>query len=300
MKRREGDSARALNQVRVRHIAAEAPTDLEALARLFEDDGILDDGTVGGRVYAILEATGRRSIPGLQTAVPFGDVGFAGDRRLGGAGFRDPWPASRNQPGHFLTAVGLSFAPEIVSRPIPLLGSIRAMVGAPDTMSDAEVALRLSIGHEKVADPPNTAEAALEVVAAMALAARRIIGQDLTASERARRIGAVFVKEAWGQFRSTLDTFKTQFNATTARDIAAWRKTLRMSGSAKAFDRRAVEGRRSPLNAIAITGGEGNSIQDLRLTLVGWQLGQLLARGAFKDRHAIGPWLRRALGETGP
>lgn len=296
MKRREGNSTRALNHARVRRIASEAPTDLEALVRLFEDDGILDDGTVNGRASALLAATGRRSIPGLQTAVPFGDVGFAGDRRLGGAGFRDPWPASRNQPGHFLTAVGLSVAPEIVSRSIPLLGSIRAMVGAPDNMSDEEVALRLSIGHEKVTDPPNTTEAALEIVAAVALAARRVIGQDLTASERARRIGLVFATEAWGQFRGTLDTFKTQFNATTARDIAAWHKTLRMSGSAKAFDRRAVEGRRSPLNGIVIANGEGNSIQDLRLTLVGWRLGQLIAAGAFKDRHAIGPWLRHALG----
>ncbi len=107
----------ARNQARIRQLAAQAPTDLEALALLFEDDGIVDDGTVPGRLRAILQATERKTIPGLQTALSFGDSGFAGDRRLDGAGFRDPWPASRNQVGHFLTAVGLQFAPEIVARP---------------------------------------------------------------------------------------------------------------------------------------------------------------------------------------
>lgn len=59
---------RARNVARIREIAARAPTDLEALALLFEDDTILDDGTVAGRARALLEATGRKSIPGLQTA----------------------------------------------------------------------------------------------------------------------------------------------------------------------------------------------------------------------------------------
>ncbi len=296
MRKAEGGSVRERNQIRIRELAARAATDLEALALLFEDDRIEDDGTVAGRTRALLEATGRKSIPGLQTALPFSDTGFAGDRRLGGAGFRDPWPSSRNQPGHFLTAVGLRFAPALVSRPIPFLGTIRSMVGAPATMSDEEVALRLSIGHEKLPDPPNSIEAALEIVAATALAARRVIGQDLTPGERARRIAMALVTEAWRQFRGSLDTFKAQFQATTDGDVAAWRRALRKSGDAKAFDRRVVDERRSPLNAIGIANGEGNSIQDLRLTLVGWRLGELIAHGAFKDGRAIGPWLRKALG----
>jgi len=291
-----GQSERARNQARIRHLAARAPTDLEALALLFEDDGIVDDGTIPGRLRAILQATERKTIPGLQTALPFGDSGFAGDRRLDGAGFRDPWPASRNQVGHFLTAVGLRFAPEIVARPIPFLGSIRAIVRAPAATSDEDVALRLAIGHEKMADPPNATEAALEIVAAVALAARRVIGQDLTTAERARRIATVVATEAWGQFRGSIDTFHAQFQSVTARDIAAWQKALRLSGSAKAFDRRAVEGPRTPLRSIMVANGEGNSVQDLRLTLVGWRLGDLIVQGAFKDRRAIGPWLRAALG----
>ncbi len=291
-----GQPERARNQARIRQLAAQAPTDLEALALLFEDDGIVDDGTIPGRLRAILQATGRKTIPGLQTALPFGDTGFAGDRRLDGAGFRDPWPASRNQVGHFLTAVGLRFAPEIVARPIPFLGSIRAIVRAPAAMSDEDVALRLAIGHEKMADPPNATEAALEIVAAVALAARRIIGQDVTTAERARRIATVVATEAWGQVRGSIDTFHAQFQAVTARDIAAWRKALRLSGSAKAFDRCAVEGPGTPLRSIMVANGEGNSVQDLRLTLVGWRLGDLIAQGAFKDRRAIGHWLRQALG----
>ncbi len=57
-------------QTRLRQLGAAAPTDLEALALMFEDDAIADDGTVAGRLQVILAATERRSIPGLHTAIP--------------------------------------------------------------------------------------------------------------------------------------------------------------------------------------------------------------------------------------
>ena len=143
----------ARNQDGIRGITAGASSDLDTLARLFEDDRIEDDGTVAGRATALFEATERALIPGLQTALPFSDSGFAGNRDRGCAGFRDPWPSSRNQVGHFLTAVRLSLAPDVVHQSIPILGSIRAIVGAPREMGDSEVALRLTIGHEKAPDP---------------------------------------------------------------------------------------------------------------------------------------------------
>lgn len=294
--RRAQSSALAANKARIRALAAQSPSDLEALAQLFEAEGIVDDGTVAGRLRALLDATGRRTIPGLQTAIPFGDTGFAGDRRRGGAGFRDPWPASRNQVGHFLTAAGLSFAPQLVARRIPLLGSIRAIVEAPETMNDAEVALRLSIGHEKLPDPPNALEAALLALAEGFVAARRVVAMDLPARERARRIALAVVVEAARQMWGSMTRFREQFQATTDRDVAAWRAALRRSGSARAFNRRAVDTRRGPLRQIAVSPGEGNSVQDLRLTLVGWRLGQLIAQEAFRDRRAVARWIRAALG----
>ena len=294
--RKRSTSERAHNQARIRHLAMQAPTDLEALALLFEDDSIVDDGTVMGRLGALLRATERRSMPGLQTAIPFGDTGFAGERRLGGAGLRDPWPASRNQVGHFLTAVGLQVAPEVVSRPVPVFGSIRRVVGAPAAMSDREVALRLTIGHEKVPDPPNALEASLLILAQGLVAARWIVARDGTVKERARRIVAALLAEACYQAVNSLITYRAQFHATTDDDLAAWQEALRISGKGRAFDWQALEGASSPLRAIAVANGEGNSVQDLRLSLVGWRFGQLIGCGAFDRRQDVAAWIRRTLG----
>jgi hypothetical protein len=121
--------------------------DAEALARLFEDPGLPGGGSAAARLGAILDATGRRLIKGLQTGVPFEDRGFRGDRRRGGAGLRDPWPSSRNQVGHFLTAVGLAFRPETVAAPV-LGRPMRWWLGAPPRLSDERVAMRLTLGHD--------------------------------------------------------------------------------------------------------------------------------------------------------
>ncbi|HWE61753.1 MAG TPA: metallophosphoesterase, partial [Chloroflexota bacterium] len=286
-------SRRAANQARIRHIAQAAQSDLDALAKLFEDDEIADDGTVPGRLQALLEATERRLIPGLQTAVPFGDTGFAGDQRPGGAGFRDPWLSSRNQVGHFLTAVGLRCVPQTVARPIPILGSIRAIVGAPCAMSDMEVALRLAIGHEKSPDPRTALPALARVLAAGAGAG--CVAVAARAASRRPLIGVTLLLAALRQAQGILGGFRAQFRATTDGDLTAWEQALRQCGSAAQFNHDVVEAADSPLYAIAVSHREGNSIQDLRLTLVGWQLGRLIDAGAFAERVAVGAWIRRTL-----
>ena len=65
---------------------------------------------------------------GLQTGISFHDTGFAAD-------FKDPWPSSDNQVGHFLTAVGLSFNPAKVKQSFGGR-SLRDWLGAPAAMSD--------------------------------------------------------------------------------------------------------------------------------------------------------------------
>ena len=289
-------------QARLRQLGAIAPTDLAALALMFEDDAIADDGTVAGRLQVILAATERRSVPGLHTAIPFSDSGFRGDRKPGGAGFRDPWASSRNQVGHFLTAVRLQAAPGVVSRPLPLLGSVRALVGAPQAMADAEVALRLAIGHEKATDPPDGMAAAMAALEAGLAAYKAALAQELVGATVWRRVLAAIGAEAVRQVALILGAFRAQFKATSARDMAAWREALRLiSGPGIALDRttvrRALEGPRSPLRSIRLGSGEGNSLQDLRLTLIGWRLGQLIGSGAFTDRREVAAWLRRTLGE---
>ena len=70
----------AENRSRIRAIRGEAGlNDAETLARMFEDDQIADDGTVRGRLRALLEATESMLIPAFQMGVEFSDVGFRGD-----------------------------------------------------------------------------------------------------------------------------------------------------------------------------------------------------------------------------
>jgi hypothetical protein len=129
----------ARNRRRILAIRDEAPSALETLARMFTDPYITDDGSIPGRLRAILNATQHRFVPGLHTGA---DLGLSGFRAV----FEDPWETSRDQAGHFLTAARLAFDPGFLSNPIfPLL------LGA---IGDDQLSLRLIIGHEKEPDPP--------------------------------------------------------------------------------------------------------------------------------------------------
>jgi hypothetical protein len=143
------------NLRRIHEIRREAGgDDAETLARLFEDEAILGDGSARGRTEAILNATEHHWIKGLRTFVDmpglneckgFSDCGFRAE-------FQDPWPCSRDQVGHILTAIGLTLHPETVETG-KFGRRVRDWVQAPAEMSNEEVALRLIIGHEKEPDP---------------------------------------------------------------------------------------------------------------------------------------------------
>lgn len=131
--------------------------DAETLARLFEDDGIRDDGTLHGRLNAILDATAHRWLPGIHT---FLDVpGLHELRGFADRGFRpeyaDPWVVSRDQVGHLLTALALALYPARLEDR-RLCVRVRDLAGAPRGLTNREVAVRLSIGHEKAPDPRPT------------------------------------------------------------------------------------------------------------------------------------------------
>lgn len=143
------------NLRRIRHIRAESGgNDAETLARLFEDREIRDDGSLGGRIDALLEATEHRWLPRIHT--PLDVPGLYEVRGFSHNGFRpefeDPWPGSRDQVGHLLTAFALAVRPETVDAR-RLAVRVRDLVGAPRGMPRTEVALRLTIGHEKRPDP---------------------------------------------------------------------------------------------------------------------------------------------------
>ena len=284
----------AWNRTRIETLKTEAGTDLEALARVFEDPQIIDDGTVSSRLQAVLGATAHLVIPGLQTGISFGDTGFAGDQNPGGAGFRDPHPSSRNQVGHFMTAVGLQYSPAVVSRAIPIFGSIRNMVGAPAAMSDSDVALRLTLGHEKAPDPSGGLAIFVRIVATGAIEHLLPGPEGETEEQRDERVGRAIEAETRRQIAEVIAAFRAQFNATTDADIVAWNEAGGALGTSNTLDMSAAE---TPLSRIAINPADrGNSIQDLRLSLVGWRLGQLIGNGAFADRAAVAAWIRTNLG----
>jgi hypothetical protein len=171
----------------------------------------VDDGTPLGRANAIFGVTEHLVIPGLQTGLAFGDTGFRGAPVPGGSGFRDPHPSSRNQPGHFLTAARLLLDPEVGSRSaammtglrliaprppalcagraLPRGDAIRDMVEAPAGMPDSEVALRLTIGHEKAPDPPGGFDVAMDVLLAGVVESFTSGPEGETEEQRQDRIG---------------------------------------------------------------------------------------------------------------
>ena len=132
--------ARAKNRVRLIAIRDEAPTAVEACARMFTDTLVSDDGTPLGRLRVILAATEHSLVLGLHTGINIGLSGFRPE-------FEDPWPTSTDQVGHFLTAVRLACDARFIYNPLFLL-----LLGG---LGDKDIPLRLIIGHEKAPDPPD-------------------------------------------------------------------------------------------------------------------------------------------------
>jgi hypothetical protein len=289
-----GDPTRA-RFAAIRHQAS--GNDAEALARLFEDralrDGDGDDaaGSAASRLRTILEATERRLIKGLHTALPFGDQGFRGDRVRGGAGLRDPWEPSRNQVGHFLTAVGLAFRPEILAEPVFGL-PMRTWLGADPTLSDERVGKRLTVGHELSPDP-----GVLRGALAGALAGAVV---PLVSSLRGPSAAlAVPVGSALGGLAGALAQqflgFRRQYQQATDADEHAFDQALAALGQGPVLDQGAAEAALRPLLDKIDVNSRGNSYQDLRLSLLGWWLGDAIRRGTITRRDQVAAWVRAHL-----
>jgi hypothetical protein len=141
--------------------ASGAPADYpELLAALFEDAQIDDDGYVAvpliKRLRTILAASNNGEAGGLLhlSGVLFRwtDDGFA-------KAFKDPWPPSNNQCGHFMTAVHLGYDPMkgfAFANSQSSLGTFFEMTsGVP---ASEGICCRMIVGHEQVADDAAFAE----------------------------------------------------------------------------------------------------------------------------------------------
>lgn len=262
--------------------------DAEALARLFEDPAFPDDGSAAARLRTILDATERRLIKGLQTRLPFSDLGFRGDRARGGSGLRDPWEPSRNQVGHFLTAVGLAFRPEIVAEPV-LGRSMRSWLGPDPALSDEQVGKRLTVGHELAQDPGVIGGALIGALAGALVPSA--LGVD---GRAAALLGAAFGGLA-GALAQQLLGFHHQFHRAADEDVDAFDSALAALGPGPSLDLDAAEAALRPLFEKIDVHSRGNSYQDLRLSLLGWWLGTAVRRGSVTGGDEIAAWVRAHL-----
>jgi hypothetical protein len=240
-----------------------ASSDAEALAQIFESLALTDDGTVTGRLKGILAATEHRWVPGLQTGVDFHDSGFRAD-------FKDPWPDSDNQVGHFLTAVGLSFNPAKVEQSF-FGNKLRDWLTAPTSMPSQEVAMRLTIGHEKSADPP--------------IRMLKILGAFVAFG--APEVLPEFVSLA---AKIVMDAFRLQFLSTSASDLTVFADADSALGATSPLNLAAAKAK---LLGITVDPTKyGNSYQDLLLSLYGWRLGQQIKAGKFTAKADVATWVR--------
>jgi RHS repeat-associated protein len=208
----------------------------------------------------ILPETASSIIPDLQTG------GFT--KRDASAGFRpefkDPYPESSNQTGHFLTAVRHS----LVGVDPRVEKLIREKTGDTTTPTGPEFALRLDIGHELKADPGP-----------------------------AGLLGPIANK--LNPFGSPApDPFSEQYLMSTAADVKTFQTALKnLSSDPEAtLDLvRLAKDLYSISSRIPKPPSSGNSEQDLLLTAVGWKFGELLKAGKFKDSEQAARWLARNL-----
>jgi hypothetical protein len=240
------------------------PTDADVLAQMFETTLISDDGTVAGRLRDVLDATESSLVPGLQTGIKFHDTGFRSE-------FKDPWPSSDNQVGHFLTAVGLSFNPSKVAQSF-MARRLRDWLGADSTLTDEEVAIRLTVGHEKAPDP----------------GAGTAAGGAIPGWIAGGPIGA-----GAGAAIAILEAFRTQYSKATPTDVTNFRSAETNLGPGTKLDLKSAD---TTLHGITVDKSmQGNSYEDLLLSCCGWRLGQWIKSGKFTATADVGTWIRTNL-----
>jgi hypothetical protein len=290
MTRLFSDTTRA----RVKAIRHEANgNDAEALARLFEDAALRErtDGSATAQLGTILEATERRLIKGLHTAVPFRDHGFRGDRTRGGEGLRDPWEPSRNQVGHFLTAVGLAFRPEKVAEPVFGL-PMRTWLGADPALVDEQVGKRLTVGHELSPDPGVLRGALAGALAGAVVPV--VCGLRGRGAALAIPVGSTLGALA-GALAEQFLGFRRQYQRATDADERVFDRALAALGRGPVLDPDAAEAALRPLLDRIDVDARGNSYQDLRLSLLGWWLGDAIRRGTITRGDQVAAWIRAYL-----
>lgn len=193
--------------------------------------------------------------------------------------FRDPWPRSINQVGHFLTAVnhgmhGVGWIGVLVT-----YGSAGA-----GNVTDA---MQLDLGHEFVADP--------EILPLDGQRPWAVPYAFSTVSGNTGRIrGRVYLSPGG---------FMLQHAAAGSQDMVDFRAALAQMNPATngVVDLARLRADLGPIIArhrvptTQVPGRDGNSVQDLMLTAMGWHFGAMVQAGAFRTAGEAADWLERNL-----
>ncbi|WP_224367685.1 hypothetical protein [Hyalangium versicolor] len=179
----------------------------------------------------------------------------------GAAGFHpmvndSQWPGSNNQVGHFFTAIHMGMLREGAT------GSQRFLLDAA------------AYGHELIGDSA-TAMAQLNA------GAGALLGQQVDVSTG--QIPSEFRPQNNFFDNAVSWALSTNGQPLTSRELAE------IDASARLLMPGVQDGQ-------AIPGRDGNSLEDMRLTLVGVAFGQLVSRGAFATPADAQRWLESAIG----
>lgn len=222
---------------------------VDFLALLFEDDDIDDSGSgneLQKRLNTILRASADPGQPGItHFSGIFSNLKDRGFRPE----FKDPWPSSANQCGHFTTAVHMGFDPLRAGRYV--YDSVKSLA-LPSTVLSPFPPLTFPLAER--------------------LCARLIVGH-----EQSTDAGVDYLVH-YRQFLAATDSeIRTFLDAVTA-----------LPNDPKIDINKAS----SLISTIRIGTGEGNSIQDLRLSLYGYKFGSRIRLGNLTTRADAGKWLR--------
>ncbi|MCB1172796.1 MAG: hypothetical protein KDK39_04490 [Leptospiraceae bacterium] len=252
--------------------AATSRSAVEGLAYLFEGRfWFYAHDSLNQRLQTIFTVTEIREhmgvpgyVPGLHTARDdFGSRGFK-------QRFNDH---STTQAGHFLTGLRLALDPAVVNQvvetPLGPAGSIRDQISAGDpraaSMSDTELAVYLSIGHEKFPDPFGLHSA----LKAGSLDPRRIFIEQFRRATDAD----------YGHFQQALAVLDKQ----THPDFDSIEELLQQIGIQ---DERRRWG---------VLWHKGNSMADLRLTIAAFDMARRIQTGRIQTRIEAGDYIRQNL-----
>jgi hypothetical protein len=238
--------------------------DLEYLAQLIEDSSIENIGQgneLQRRLVTILEASSDDSRGGVTHFI--GIFGGCADR-----GFRAEFKDNSNQVGHFLTAVDMGY------RPTKTSNFLRNMGLNPD---------RRHLGKGGYTSPPPGRLDHL-VPWDEQVCVRLIIRHEQ-------------VSDAPDWIKDYAQFIPETYAAATAPDedevIAFFRALDRVDLSAAN-----LAATRAALAPIRIGTGYGNSLQDLHLSLYGYQFGRFIRSGLIATRRQAATWIRWNIGGT--